>query len=622
MSVRLAVRSSLALLSPRDRRLLWLAIAIQMATALLDLVGVLLIGLVGALAVTTVQSLPPPSAVSGLVSTLGLEGLTDQALVLVFSAAAAATLLTKSVLSSWLTRRVLVFLANRQALVSARLSRELLSRPLTFVQQRSSQETAFALISGAGAATSQVLGQLVIAATEGALLLVLGIALLFLSPWVALGAILFFALVGVGLQRTMGGWASRIGAAVAAADIASLNAIQEALQTYREISVSNRRPLYVARIQEFRWQAAKVLADLQFIGMFPKYMFEAALVVGGFALAGFLFYTQDAVAAVGTLALFLAAGSRVMPSLLRLQAAALGLRSAAGTAEPTFQLAEDLGHPLDETSAAPQPAMLKQQVLEGHPDFTPDVSVRSVTFTYPGATRPAISDVTLDVPSGSSIALVGRSGAGKSTLADAILGVLEPDSGSVLIGGLAPLDCVVRWPGSIGYVPQVVVLANDTVRANVALGLPQEAVADELVWEALDRAHIATMFRESPKGLDTQVGENGLRLSGGQRQRLGLARALYSRPRLLVLDEATSSLDAETEELISLTLAELSGHLTTVIIAHRLSTVRSAHKVMYLEGGLPIAIGSFSEVAHRVPALARQAALMGLVEEGQVRDND
>jgi ABC-type multidrug transport system fused ATPase/permease subunit len=618
--VRLAVRSALALLSPRDRRLLGLSVGMQMGTAFLDLFGVLLIGLVGALAVTTVQSQPPPEVVSSIATALGLSDLSVQSLVLVLSAAAAGVLLTKSVVSSWLTRRVLIFLANRQALVSARLSRELLSRPLSFVQQRSSQETAFALITGAGAATSQVLGQVVIIVTEAALLVVLAVALLFISPWVALGAIVFFALVGLGLQRAMGSWASRVGQAVAAADIASWNSIQEALAAYREIAVTDRRALYVARIQEHRWQAAKVAADLQFMSMFPKYMFEAALVLGGFALAGFLFATQDSVAAVGTLALFLAAGSRVMPSLLRLQGAALGLRSAAGTAEPTFRMAEELGHPMEVSPDVAQPEELRRRALEGSPGFVPSISIKDVSVTYPESGSPAVAGVTLEVPAGSSLALVGRSGAGKSTLADVILGVLTPSSGSVSVGGMSPWDCAATWPGGIGYVPQTVVVTNDSVRSNVALGIPKEGVVDDLVWQALERAHLAAEFRGHPDGLGTQVGENGLRLSGGQKQRLGLARALYSQPRLLVLDEATSALDAETEELITQTLSEARGHLTTVIIAHRLSTVRSVDQLVYLDGGVVKAIGDFEQVARRVPSFLRQAHLMGLADHELVHE--
>lgn len=612
VTVRQAVRSALALLSPRDRRLLGLSVGIQMATSLLDLVGILLIGLVGALSVTTIQSQPPPAAVTELAESIGLGGLSEQELVLALAGASAVVLLTKSALSSYLTRRVLVFLANRQALVSARLCRELLSRPLTFLQKRSSQETAFALITGAGAATVSLLGQLTIVATEVALLAILGVALLFLSPWVALGAIVFFVLLALGLQRALGGWASRVGTLQAQADIASLNAIQEAIGAYREITVSDRRQLYVNRIQDLRWQAASVQADAQFIALFPKYMFEAALVVGGFVLAGALFATQDSVAAVGTLALFLAAGTRVMPSLLRLQGAALGMRGAAGIAGKTFDLAAELGNPVETGDPDFDLSVIRQRIRSGHGDFSPSVVLDGVTIMYPGANKPALANATLAIAPGSSVALVGRSGAGKSTMADVILGVLEPDEGTARLGDMSPSRSVRAWPGAVAYVPQEVVLANDSIRANVALGLPAEAIDDDLVWEALRRAHFADDLLRNGDDLGTIVGERGMRLSGGQRQRLGIARALYTRPRLLVLDEATSALDAETEQAVTQMIQELSAEVTTVIIAHRLSTVRGVDFVVYLDDGHVTAQGSFEQVLEEVPAFHRQASLMGL----------
>ncbi len=612
MTVRQAIRSSLGLLSRRDRRLLGISIAIQMATSLLDLAGVLLLGLVGALAVTVVQSQPPPATISALVDALGLGDLSSQQLIVAFTAAAAGVLLTKSVVSSYLTRRVLVFLANRQALVSARLTKALLERPLTFLQKRSSQETAYALIQGAGQATFQILGQFTIAVTETTLLTVLAIALLLLDPWVTLGSIAFFAIVAFGLQRAMGGWASRLGREGATADIASLNAVQEALTAYREVSVTNRRTLYVERIQALRWQAAKVAADMMFVGMLPKYVFEAALVIGGFALAGALFATQTAVAAVGTLALFLAAGSRVTPSLLRLQGAALGLRSSAGNAGPTFSLAEDLDHPLETLATGAESASIRSTIARGYPDLHASIRLQEAAFTYPGATAPAVVDASIVVEPGQSLALVGSSGAGKSTLADLILGVLQPDAGTVTIGGEPPAAACERWPGGVGYVPQEVVLANASVRENVALGLPLDAIDDDLVWMALRRAHLADYLRGQRDGLDTAIGEGGVKLSGGQRQRLGIARALYSRPRLLVLDEATSALDAETEAAITATITELEGDVTTVIVAHRLSTVRHADIVVYLEGGRLMGVGTFDQIRAKVPAMARQAELLGL----------
>lgn len=613
MKVREAVRQSLALLTRRDRRLLGVSISIQMASSLLDLAGVLLLGLVGALAVTTVQSQPTPALVADFAQAVGMGDLSPQVLVAVLAGAAGALLLSKSLISSLLTRRVFMFLANRQALVSARLSRELLCRPLTFVQMRSSQETAYALIQGAGSATLVLLGQLVIVITEATLLVVLGIALLFLDPIVTVASIAYFGLVAFLLQRAMGGWASRLGTTMARADIASLNTVQEALGAYREVSVTHRRDMYADRIQELRWQAANVSSDRLFIQQFPKYVFEAALVVGGLALAACLFLTKDSVAAVGTLALFLAAATRVMPSLLRLQGATLAMRDASAAAQPTFELARDLGHPSDASEASGKRAEdIRERIARGHPGFDASISLNEVVFRYPLTGEDSLRGVSIQIQAGQSVAFVGRSGAGKSTLADVVLGILEPSHGRAEVSGLPPSRALEEWPGAVGYVPQETFLVNGTVRDNIALGLPRGAVDDDRVWRALTRAHMADYLHGQRDGLDTELGEGGVRLSGGQRQRIGIARALYTDPLLLVLDEATSALDSETEEAITETLAELEGQVTTVVIAHRLSTVRHVDHMVYLENGCVIAQGTFEEVRQAVPGFARQASLMGL----------
>jgi len=251
-------------------------------------------------------------------------------------------------------------------------------------------------------------------------------------------------------------------------------------------------------------------------------------------------------------------------------------------------------------------------LASGYVGFEPSVRLESASVTYPGADRPAIADATLTVHPGESLALVGPTGAGKSTLADLVLGVVHPDSGSIAVSGLEPAQAVSGWPGAMAYVPQDVSVLNGTIRSNVALGIPEDSVVDELVWEALDRAHLADMLRGEREGLDTVVGEHGVRLSGGQRQRLGLARALYTRPRLIVLDEATSALDAETERAVSEALDELEGDVTLVIVAHRLATIRHCTQVAYIEHGSIKALGSFEEVREAQPNFDRQAQLLGL----------
>ena len=380
--------------------------------------------------------------------------------------------------------------------------------------------------------------------------------------------------------------------------------------------VSGRRSLFVARFRELRWHAGRVQSDLAVVGTISKYVFEVAIVVGGGLLAISQTLTQDAKGDVGVIALFLAAASRIMPSLLRLQAAALTIRSSSGVAQPTFDLSNDLAKADQSGVATVEDAGADDRVMrgiaEGHRDFVPSVRMDVVGLTYPGASDAAIDGVSLDVPAGSSLALVGSTGAGKSTLADLILGLVEPDVGTALLSGRAPGDAIREWPGAVAYLPQTIALVNSDIRGNVALGLSTDQVEDERVWEALERAQLADFLRAQREGLDTVVGEHGVRLSGGQRQRLGLARALFTRPRLLVLDEATSALDADTELAISRSLSSLAGDVTLIVIAHRLATVRGTDQIVHLDRGRVSAVGTFDELRAVVPAFDRQASLLGL----------
>ena len=365
------------------------------------------------------------------------------------------------------------------------------------------------------------------------------------------------------------------------------------------------------RFESLRWRSASAGADFQFVGLIPKYVFEVALVVGGLLLAASQAATRDAAAAVGIIAVFLVAASRIMPALLRLQVAGLVIRRSEPTAQLVFDLVDELGGVV----AAFRPrgrVRAREDYICPNSDFEPQVVVADISVTYPGSDFPALSGVSLEAMPGMSIALVGSTGAGKSTLADVILGLVDPSSGYVRVGGLPPIEAISRWPGSIAYVPQDVALVSGSVRENVALGLPRDCYSDDEVWNALTDAHLAEYLADHRDGLDTVVGERGVRLSGGQRQRLGMARALMTKPRLIVLDEATSALDAETEHLVSDTIRRLHGNVTTITIAHRLATIRDCDLVVFLASGHLTAMGTFEEVRRDSPTFARQAGLLGL----------
>ena len=613
MRIWSSIKISLSLLSDRDQRLLALGVVLQFLISLLDLAGVLLLGVVAALAASKTTGI---GLGSGQLETVADQFLAGTDYVVLLAVGAGILLVTKSILALLLTRRIFRFLANRQAMVASSLAERLLNRPILEVQARSSQETSIALTAGVNALTLTTLGQGMVLASEISLVAILFSGLLFIDPLVAGFTVVFFGLLVLLLQLLLGSWATTLGRKSTETDVASIAAMQHALRAYREVTVTGRRSLFIARFQALRWDAARVLSDTYILNQIGKYVFEIGLIVGAGLLVLLVSITKDITSGIAIITVFLAASARMFPSLLRLQAALSNIRAAEGASSVTIELLSDLDkHEKSYSSTTLPPAKadhFNRSVHEGFPGFVSSVRVNSVSLRYPYASEFALNEVSLEILPNQSVAFVGSTGAGKTTLADVILGVLIPNTGFVQISNVPPFESIQRWPGAMAYVPQDVVILAGTVRENVALGIPPEFIDDVLVWEALERAHLADFLRSSRDGIETVVGEHGVQLSGGQRQRLGISRALYSRPRLLVLDEATSALDSETERLITETLDSLTGDVTLIVIAHRLATVRQCNQVIYLSNGRIAGSGTFEEVREQVPDFDRQAKLLGL----------
>lgn len=600
-----ALGRSMRILSRTDRKKVLAVVVFQMCMAVLDLIGVLAIGLLGALSVTGLQSNKPGDRVSSVLQILHISEYSFQTQATILGMGAVLFLVGRTILSIFLTRRILFFLGRRGAKISANLISRLLAQPLLMVQARSTQESLYALTSGVAIITLQVLATSIVMVSDLSLLLIMTIGLFIVDATTAIGTFLVFSSIGYFLYRFMHVRAGKLGSMSSQYSITSSEKIVEVFGSYRESVVRNRRDYYAREIGKIRFALANVTAEIAFMPYISKYVIETAVVLGALLVGAAQFILQDAAHAVATLAIFLAAGTRIAPAVLRIQQGSIQIRGSLGAAMPTFDLIDALGNsPLIEN--------VDDTVDTLHEGFISEIQVTNVSLTYPSKKVPAISDITLAIPSGASVAFVGPSGAGKTTIIDVLLGVLSPDTGSVSISGLPPLLTVAKWPGAVSYVPQDVVIASGTIRENVALGYPPEAATDELVMSALKVAHLDNFVLDLPHGVDTQVGERGAKISGGQRQRLGIARAMFTRPHLLVLDEATSSLDGETEAGITEAIHALRGSTTVVMIAHRLSTVRNADIVVYLSEGKIMAKGTFDEVRDAVPDFDRQAKLMGL----------
>ncbi|HZK05368.1 MAG TPA: ABC transporter ATP-binding protein [Actinomycetaceae bacterium] len=378
----------------------------------------------------------------------------------------------------------------------------------------------------------------------------------------------------------------------------------EMVAALKEITLRNKYGEVAELVHENRTHAVQARANIQFLGAVPKFVTEAAL-IGGFVLVGGLGFLQGGVTqAFTSIALFGLAGFRMIPSLLRFQNV---MTSTSATLPHARAVIRDIRAAESYVAEAEK---IGQEPLRGEPQT---LILDDVEFTYPGSGVPAVRDLDLTVPMGDHIALVGSSGAGKSTLVDLILGLITPSDGQIRLDDQDLRDVLAAWRASVGYVPQDVVLFDGTIGQNVALTWG-EAYDRDRAREALARAQLLGVVEAREGGLDARVGERGLALSGGQRQRLGIARALYVDPLVLVMDEATSALDTTTEEAVTSSIRALHGEVTVITVAHRLSTIRYADLVCFMKDGTIESRGTFDQLVASNADFALQAALAGMIE--------
>lgn len=597
---------SLKILPRRDLARVIIVVVIQVSLSILDLIGVALIGLLGALTVNGVQSRSPTGTVANLLETFKLTELSFQQQSAILGIAAALVLVTRTIFSIVTTRRILHFLSSRGASISSSLIGKLLSQPITNINKRTSQETLYALTNGVMNITLGVIGSSVTLISDLSLLVVLFLGLLVVDPTVAVSTITLFSLIGLILYKVLHKKAQMLGESQARVTIESNERIVEIVQGYREAAVKNRKGFYAKEISKLRFKLSRDLAESSFLPYIGKYVIETTVILGALAISAIQFAASDAAQAVATLSIFLAAGTRIAPAVLRMQQGGIQLKSALGSAGPTLDLIGELDqYPSIDDSFEAGPKFI-------YPGFTASIELRNVCYSYPDSPQRALDFVNLEISHGEFVAIVGSSGAGKSTLADLILGLLKPDQGEVLISDHQPQDAIREWSGAIAYVPQDVLIVNGTIRENIALGYPRDSISQEHIERSIEVSQLDDFVLSLPEGIESRVGERGAKLSGGQRQRLGIARALYSNPKLIILDEATSALDGKTEADLSAAINRLKREVTVVMIAHRLSTVRDADKILYLDQGKALALGNFEEVRSKVVAFDHQAKLMGL----------
>lgn len=365
-----------------------------------------------------------------------------------------------------------------------------------------------------------------------------------------------------------------------------IQTIQQGLGAVKDVKVLGREDWFVNEHRERQLLDADLLRRINTVQAVPRLWLEVMAMAGLAGLVAIMLATGKAIdAIIPTVGLFAATSFKVLPSINKVVNSKQTLKVSRSTIETIHQ---DLDLPISSNSITQDSSFQFESVVAEH-----------LNFKYEQSDRLVLADINLKIHSGEAVGFVGQSGSGKSTLIDIMLGLLTPLTGSVLVNGYEVGEIKSDWQKAIGYIPQTIFLMDDSLRRNIAIGIADAEIDEVAIQEALKSAQLEEFVSSLPEGLDTVVGERGVRLSGGQRQRIGIARALYHRPSVLVLDEATSSLDTETEHGVMQAVQALQGDKTVIIVAHRLSTVEYCDRLYRLDAGRIVDEGTFDEVMNR-----------------------
>lgn len=543
----------------------------QMVISLLDILGLLLLGAVSALAVSHFDKTTAPNLVKTLLDRFGLSDLSFFYQVLLLLVLTTIFFLTKTIVSIVIMKRIYAVLAEQDVYYGQSQTRALFKKPYSELRKFNSQDLLFALSGGVEQTVFGVLGNGMVLITELAFIALLFVSLSFSNLPLTLFIIAYFGLAGLVFHRISHEKLHRLSVDANTHSIALNSSILESIGLIRELQLRSNFDYVIDRINISRRNLADTRAKLSLWPNLSKYYVELTFIVSLFCIVGLTFLMADAKAAIPSLTVFMVGLSRAIPSFLRIQMSLIAIKQSEPGARYSQEMTSNEGHLRQSDS---------RSMGKHYSAFIGSVSLKEITFKFNDGVH-ILNRANLEIEPGEIVSIVGKSGAGKSTLVDLILGFHIPEEGAVLISGLSPQNAMSYFPGSIALVPQLTATINANLVENITLQNVHSEPED--LQYAIESAAVdftndgnRNLFLES-------IGENGKELSGGQRQRVGLARALYTKPKLLILDEATSALDSVTENKVRRQIQNLKGGTTIILIAHRLETLKMADRIILLE---------------------------------------
>lgn len=470
--------------------------------------------------------------------------------------------------------------------LSTKLLESLMKRPYTFYLDANSGDIIRGLTGDVDSINS-ILNSIFNFLVEGLCCVLVGMYILITDVLMAVGVLtiagLCFVIVTVSFKRKMAVAGEKQRGAMVQKNIYAYQAITG----IKEIMVAQKNDFFVAEYREANEEVRKTSIFYDVVRACPERIIEATCIggiIGMVCIRMSIGITPEMF--IPQLGAFAVAAFRILPSISRM----------IGDINNVVFLQYSLGIVYDDFLETEKYSAYVQEYNRIHASeglnrngekisFRHEISIRNIVWRYPNAQSNVLDGLSMNIYKGDAIGLIGASGAGKTTLADTILGLLRPQEGAIYMDGVDVLTISTEWSKVIGYVPQTVFLIDDTIRNNVTFGVEKENISEELVWNALEQAQMKQFVEQLPDGLNTVVGERGIKFSGGQRQRIAIARALYTNPDILVLDEATSALDGETESAVMEAIDSLQGHKTLIIVAHRLTTIRNCNKIYEIKNG-------------------------------------
>lgn len=514
---------------------------------------------------------------------------------------------TKSLIGAVLLRATSLKLADIESKFAENVARYIFGGDLSRLSKFSRGDIQWATTRSSYVAVSSLLGAGMSLVSETALFLSVFVFFLIVNPLAALFVAGFFGMLLGAFQLIVNSRLRMLGLVLSEKAVEMANASLDMVSSFRELFVHGTREPFIVRFSRSRRDYARQLARERFLQGLPRFFAEGALMIGFASLFLWQYIFSDGEDGLVTLGVFLAGGLRMMAAVLPIQNSYASIKSSS----PQAERAQTLLREAAETETIESP-IAPRSASKG----APPVTIRNLSFRYGNDKSFVLKGVSLEIEPGEFLAIVGSSGSGKSTLVELILGLYEPSEGSITIGGISPNTYSALGSGGMAYVPQQPGLITGTVGENIALFSNASEIDAPRFWRAVRAAHLEEFVKSLAKREEEELGPLLDSMSGGQAQRIGIARAVYQEARLVVLDEATSALDSVSEKHISDSIGNLAPQATVIVVAHRLSTIQNADKIVLLDEGQVVDVGTFPELVKGSQRMRSFVSNLGLSERG------